>query len=167
MTACVACFAEDRRETIVTFPADTTLSDPLNAEHARNLERKAAYLAIPVATRKKLESLMVGNSLGISGTGRVKLVGVYLYRDSKLRQKSQRLFHLIFADLFENRLQWSILFDSKKETVQVLYRLSDDLLRDIPLDPIDRHSDIGEHDFNGDGVIDENDVNLGDLEIDG
>ena len=68
------------RQSVVMFGNVDLQADPLNSDTSRNKERKDAYLNLPVATRRKLESFMLGK-LGVTGTGHIKLLGVYQYRD--------------------------------------------------------------------------------------
>jgi len=115
----------EERQSVVMFGNVDAHADPLNFEASRNSERKDEYLNLPVATRKKLESFMLGK-LGTTGTGHIKLLGIYQYSDSAPRADGERIFHFIHADLGENRLQWSLLFDAKHNKLRILYKRGKD-----------------------------------------
>ena len=80
---------------------------------------------IPVEVRKRIDSTIVGQRLGLSSTGRVQLIGVYAQQLPDDEDNPQRLLHLRQADLFGSRLFWSILVDPDKKTYRILFHVNE------------------------------------------
>ncbi|WP_339733542.1 hypothetical protein [uncultured Gimesia sp.] len=121
LVAVLLCFtvntsavAEDARSHIVHFESNNCLPDT-GPDY-----RKKCYLALPVETRKSLEGHMV-TKLGLSAVGQISLVAVYEQDISGKRQKDSKLFHFIQTEPGFRNLLWSILFDSKDQSIRILY----------------------------------------------
>jgi hypothetical protein len=80
---------------------------------------------LPSGIRKKIESEIVGDRLGLSSTGTVQLIGVYNQPQGKDEAKPKRLFHLRQTDLFGERLFWSILVNAEEETYRILFHVNE------------------------------------------
>lgn len=108
-------------DTIVKFGPATLSETPT----PQGEMRRQAYMKLPAATREHLESAMVvGESLGLSSTGRVELIGVYHRLATEDRKPNELVYHFIQRDLGGNRLFWSILYDNQDRTVRVLYQIN-------------------------------------------
>lgn len=63
--------------------------------------------------------------LGLSATGKVKLVGRYkLNEKGLLGDKSDKILHVIQQDLLNERLLWSCLINEKKGLIKILYHVA-------------------------------------------
>lgn len=74
---------------------------------------------LPVEKKREVQNFLLLH-LGLSSTGKVRLVGVY--RNPRKEGKEEKLFHFQQLDLMGSRLFWSVLVDPDASTALVLYR---------------------------------------------
>ena len=91
----------------------------------RPTELRKKWEELPAQLRERIDSLCTID-LGLSSTGRIRLIGVYTQSLPGV-EKPQRLFHLQQNDLFGSRLFWSILVDVEAERYRVLFHINQDL----------------------------------------